>query len=215
MTVRVKICGVNSAAAMTAAVDGGAAFIGFVFYIPSPRYVNPREAAVLATLGEGHAERVGLFVDPDDKLLSDVLREVPLDLLQLHGDESPERINEVWESYGVPIIKAIKVANSTDIDRAKAYEGIASRFLFDAQAPDSMAEALPGGNAVSFNWNWLRGRFWKRPWMLSGGLRTSNLAEAVIASGAKEIDVSSGVEDMRGHKSPALIKAFLDAAAKL
>ena len=215
MTVRVKICGVNSKAAMTAALDGGAAFVGLVFYRPSPRYVTPEAAADLAVLAKSRAARVGLFVDPDDDTLAEVLSRVPLDLLQLHGTESPTRIGEVHARHGVPVMKVIKIASAADVETVKDYEAVAERFLFDAQAPDSMTEALPGGNALSFDWQWLQGRRWARPWMLSGGLDAANLAQAVRASGAGEVDVSSGVEDRRGHKSPAMIKAFLDAATAL
>ncbi len=214
MTVSAKICGINAPAAMNAAVAGGAAYVGLVFYPPSPRYVTPAEAAALAALG-GAALRVGLFVDADDDLLATVLDAVALDLLQLHGGETPERVAEVRARHDIAVMKTISVAGEADIARAHDYEHTADRLLFDAKPPADMAHALPGGNALSFDWRLLGGRAWACPWMLSGGLDADNVAEAVRISGAPAVDVSSGVEDAPGHKSPERIARFLEAVGRI
>ena len=215
MKVSVKICGCNSREAVAAAIAGGADYIGFVFYPPSPRSVSAEEAAQLAQLAPERVRRVGLFVDPDDELLTRVRRSVPLDLVQLHGSEPPDRVAAIKRLTGLPAMKAIKVALATDVDSAMPYVGVADRLLYDAKAPASMTGALPGGNAVSFDWALLTGRTWPVPWMLSGGIHAGNLAEAVRISGADAVDVSSGVESRPGAKDPEKIRAFLAMAATL
>jgi phosphoribosylanthranilate isomerase len=159
--------------------------------------------------------RVGLFVDPDDELLARVTGRVKLDLVQLHGAETPDRVAAIKRATGLPAMKAVKIAVAADVDSAKPYIGVADRLLFDAKAPASMAGALPGGNAVSFDWALLAGRSWPVPWMLSGGLHAGNIAEAVRISGARTVDVSSGVETGPGVKDPEKIRAFLAIAAGL
>jgi phosphoribosylanthranilate isomerase len=215
MGVTVKICGINSPEALRAAAEAGAELIGLVFYPPSPRYVTIEQAASLAALVPAGVLKVGLFVDADDAAIARVLERVPLDMLQLHGTESPERVREVRERFGLPVMKAIPVASTQDIETAREFEGAADRLLFDAKPPKTMENALPGGNALRFDWELLRGRRWKVAWMLSGGLLASNLAEAVGITGARAVDVSSGVEDRPGHKDPARIRAFLAAAKRL
>jgi len=215
MTVVAKICGINDVPAMAAAVAGGAAFVGLNFYPPSPRFVTPAAAAELVVPVPAGVSRVGLFVDPDDATLAETLARLPLDLLQLHGDETPARIAAVRARFGVAVMKAVRVAGPADVAAADAYAGIADWLLFDARAPAEMAGALPGGNALVFDWRLIAGRSWPCPWMLSGGLTPENVAHAVRISGARAVDVSSGVEDRRGHKSPALIAAFLAAVAAL
>ncbi len=213
MAVDVKICGVNSVEAVKAAA--AAQYVGFVFYPPSPRAVDGETAAALAAHLPDSVTRTGLFVDADDAAIAAVLAQAPLDLLQFHGEESPERVAAVREKFGLPVIKAIKVASKPDVDAAQAYVSCADRLLFDACPPAAMANALPGGNALAFDWGLLAGREWPLPWMLSGGLHTENLAQAVRISGAKVVDVSSGVESSPGHKNPAFIRAFIAEAAKL
>lgn len=215
MPVKAKICGINTAAAMRAAATGGAAYVGLVFYPPSPRAVTVEEAAQLAAYAPPPVVRVGLFVDPTDAALDEVLCAVSLDLLQLHGAETPERVRIIRERTGIPVMKAIKVASAADVDGATSYVGVADRLLFDAKAPPDMEGALPGGNALAFDWELLGERSWPCPWMLSGGLGTENLAEAVRISGARAVDVSSGVESAPGRKDPAKIAAFLRAARSL
>lgn len=216
MALEVKICGVNSFAAARAAAEGGADLVGLVFYPPSPRNLTMAEAAeIAAAIPEEHISRVGVLVDPDDRTIEDILTHVDLDMLQLHGQETPERVVEVSTCFGLPVMKAVKLALEADLRAAHAFAAVAERLLFDAKPPDGLEGQLPGGNALAFDWTLLKGREWPVPWMLSGGLNSGNLAEAVKVSGARAVDVSSGVEDRPGHKDPARIKAFLAAAAKL
>lgn len=207
--VQAKICGINSGEAMRESIDGGADFVGLVFYPPSPRAVTADEAARLVADVPRHVTRVGLFVDAGDAMLAEILSRVPLDLLQLHGAETPARVRAVRQQTGTPVMKAIRVATENDIAEAKSYVDAVDRILFDAKAPPDMKGALPGGNAVSFDWTLLAGRKWACPWMLSGGLDAGNVAEAVATSGAPSVDVSSGVESAPGVKDPARIREFL------
>lgn len=215
MTVTAKICGIKDAAAMQSTVDNGAGFAGFVFYPQSPRSITPGTAAKLAAMAPEGLSKVGLFVDPDNLLLSQVLGEVPLDILQLHGEESPGRCEEIRDLYDVPVMKAIKVAKLEDVDAANDYSAVVDWLMFDAKAPDSNPDALPGGNAMAFDWTLLAGWVWPVPWMLAGGLNADNVAAAVSRSGAEFVDVSSGVESAPGQKDPAEIERFLKAVAEL
>lgn len=215
MAITAKICGVKTPDAVAAVVEGGASHMGFNFYPPSPRCISPALAATLAAETPGEVCTVGLFVDADDHTLGAALDAVELDLLQLHGDESIERVAAVRGRFGLPVIKAIRVSGADDIAAAGAFAEVADWLLFDARTPVEMKDALPGGNALSFDWRLIAGRSWPVPWMLSGGLEIANLAEAVSISSARLVDVSSGVEDRRGHKSPAMIRAFLAHVAGL
>ena len=215
MKLETKICGINSTAALDAAVRHGARYVGFVFYPPSPRALTAGQATALAARVPPEVLKVGLFVDPDDALLAQVLGELPLDLLQLHGAETPRRIAQIRGRFERPIMKAVKVAGPEDLAEVEGLEGVVDRILFDAKAPKHMAGALPGGNAISFDWRILEGRRWGRPWMLSGGLDAGNLAEAVGITGATAVDVSSGVEDRPGLKNPDKIADFLERAKTL
>ncbi|MCK6453667.1 MAG: phosphoribosylanthranilate isomerase [Alphaproteobacteria bacterium] len=212
MAVKVKICGINAADALGAAVDSGADFVGFVFYPPSPRAVTPEQAHDLASRVPASVRKVGLFVDPDDALLERTLAVVALDLIQLHGRETPERVAQIRARFGKPVMKAIKVAAAADLDRAAAFEAAADWLLFDGVPPKDMKNALPGGNAALFDWSLLKGRSFARPWMLSGGLDPANIAEAIRTTEARCVDVSSGVESRPGVKDPARIRAFIRAA---
>jgi phosphoribosylanthranilate isomerase len=213
VTVQAKICGINSREALNAAVAGGAAYFGLVFYPPSPRCVSPAQAAALATAAPAQIKCVGLFVDASDQTLDEVLRQVRLDLLQFHGSETPGRVRAVKARLGLPVMKAVPVAGPGDLNRAADYFDVADRLLFDAKPPNSMTDALPGGNALAFDWELLSGRDWPLPWMLSGGLTPDNVGEAVAISGAPAVDVSSGVEDRPGHKDLDRIAAFLKAVS--
>jgi phosphoribosylanthranilate isomerase len=213
--VAAKICGLNSPETVTAAVAGGARFIGFVFYPPSPRAIAPSGAAMLGSGVPAGVCRVGLFVDPTDSQLAETLAIAALDMLQLHGRETPQRVHDIKERWNVPVMKALPIAGEADVDAAAAFGETADWLLFDAKPPPQMKNALPGGNALSFDWQLLAGRSWRRPWMLSGGLTAANLAEAVRISGARVVDVSSGVEDRPGRKNPARIAEFLHCAATL
>jgi len=213
MTVRAKICGLNDPVAVRAAVDGGAAFIGLVFYPPSPRAVTPDKAAELAALAPAAIGRVGLFVDADDDAIDAVLSSVPLDMLQLHGGESPERVAKLRARTGLKIVKVIKVAGAADLEQAPDWYDVADWLMFDARPPKEMKNALPGGNALAFDWLLLKDWEFPLPWMLAGGLNGDNVAEAVRLSGARFVDTSSGVEDKPGVKSPEKIRQFLTAVA--
>ncbi|PHK95045.1 phosphoribosylanthranilate isomerase [Pseudoroseomonas rhizosphaerae] len=209
---QVKICGINDAGAYDAACYAGAEWVGFVFYPPSPRAVSPEQAAALAARG-GTGRRpvnVGLLVDADDAMIEAVLAEVSLGLLQLHGMESPERCAAIRRRFGLPVMKALGIGGEEDLARLAEYAPAVDRFLLDAKPP--RGAALPGGNAVSFDWSLLAGREIPRPWMLAGGLTPVNVAAAIRAAGAPAVDVSSGVERVRGVKDPVLIAAFVAAA---
>lgn len=209
MTPRVKICGITDREALDAAIAAGAAMVGFVFFDKSPRSLTLDKAAGLAHQAAGHVDRVGVFVDPDDRLLAEVIESAPVDYIQLHGHEAPGRVLTVKAHFGRPVIKAVSIAGPADIDRAHRYEEVADMLLFDAKAP---AEAdRPGGNAESFDWTLLSGQTWTRPWILSGGLTPETVGAAIAASGAGAVDVSSGVESAPGVKDPAKIRAFIDA----
>jgi len=215
MTVSAKICGLNTPESVAAAVSGGADFIGIVFYPPSPRYVPPEQAADLIRALPSSVTSVGLFVDASDDVISESLESVELDMLQLHGSESPDRVRELGEVFGRKTMKAIKVETAADVEAAKAYDDSADWLLFDAKPPKDMTGALPGGNALAFDWHLLEGRSWEKPWMLSGGLNIGNVVEAISISGATAVDVSSGVEDRPGFKSPSMIANFLNAIKTL
>ena len=213
MTVTAKICGINDPEAMRAAITGGASHVGLVFYPPSPRAVNPGEAMALSAVVPERVQKVGLFVDPEDDQIDKTLSVVKLDMLQLHGDETPDRVRDLKARTGKKVMKVIKVSEPEDLVRAEAYVRIADALMFDAKPPKGMKDALPGGNAVSFDWRILSGRKWPLPWMLAGGLTKDNVATAVELSGARIVDTSSGVEDVPGHKNVDKITEFLRAVA--
>jgi len=209
MAAEVKICGLTDAESIDAAIEAGAEYLGFVFFAKSPRAVTPAQAAELTQFIEG-VQKVGLFVDPDDALLNEVVTQVRLDLLQFHGSESPERLAEVRLEYGVPVMKVIPVAEAADLKAAEPYLDVVDYLLFDAKPPKGAD--LPGGNAISFDWSILKGYKAPVPWMLAGGLTPANVAQAVKATGAPIVDVSSGVESAPGIKDADKIRAFVTAA---
>ena len=212
MTVEAKICGLSTAETLDAAVAAGARFVGFVTYPRSPRHVASND--VLKALGARVPKgviRTGLFVDPDDALLDERLATGAIDLLQLHGEETPERVAAIKARTGKAVMKVIKVGEASDIERGiAAYAGVADRLMFDVAGG-----TLPGGNATAFDWTFLSDRTVPLPWLLAGGLRLDNVAEAVRVTGAPTVDVSSGVESSRGVKSVELIRAFLDRVKAL
>lgn len=214
MGVAAKICGLSSEEAVTAAVAGGAAYLGFVFYPPSPRAVTPQRSARLCEAVPAEVRRVALFVDADDQTIEAVLAAAPIDMLQFHGHESPERIAEARLRFDRPVMKAVAIAGPEDVTAAARYEDAADRLLFDAKPP-RRSDALPGGNGLAFDWGLIAGRKWHLPWMLSGGLTAELLPEAVRISRAVAVDVSSGVESRPGVKDPGKIRAFLAAARLL
>ena len=211
MSVETKICGLSTAETVDAAVAGGARWVGFATYPPSPRHVD---AATLKALGARVPKSVGrvvFFVDADDALLDERLATGVIDLLQLHGSETPARVAAIKARTGKPVMKVIKVGAPADIDRGiSAYAEVADRLMFE-----SAEGALPGGNATTFDWTLLAGRTVPLPWLLAGGLTSDNAAEAVRVTGARALDVSSGVESSRGVKSVDLIRAFLETVKAL
>ena len=213
MAVGVKICGLSDEAGVSAAVDGGAAMVGFVFFPPSPRSVTVERAAELTKTVPGGIIRVGLVVDADDEWLGEIAADAGIDLLQLHGGETPERVREIRERFGLPVMKVVPVLEAEDVAAADQFKDAADRLMFDAKPP--VGASRPGGNARAFDWSLLSGIDNSMAWMLAGGLTAENVAEAVKISRASFVDVSSGVEDAPGRKSPEKIRAFLKAAAAL
>jgi phosphoribosylanthranilate isomerase len=203
----VKICGIKDADAMGAAAAAGADLVGFVFFPPSPRAVTPAQAASIARPGPA---KVGLFVDPEESLIEAVLAELPLDIIQLHGEETAARCAATRAKFGLPVMKALGIATAEDLAQLADYAPVVDRFLLDAKAPPGAP--LPGGNAAPFDWTLMAGRAIPRPWLLAGGLTPSNVADAIRVSGALGVDVSSGVERARGVKDAGLIAAFVGAA---
>jgi phosphoribosylanthranilate isomerase len=209
--IRVKICGLKTPQDIAAAAGAGAAYIGFNFFAKSPRSVTPQEAAALAVEAPIGMCKVALVVNADDAMLDEITSVVPLDMIQLHGQETPERVAEVKARYGLPVMKVLGVSSLEDVQRIDAYEGVADQILVDAKAPKDAV--LPGGNGVAFDWRLLaQKKYWRAPWMLAGGLNPENVAEAIRVTGARQVDVASGVESAPGEKDPARIKSFCEAA---
>ena len=208
--VRVKICGLRSPGDVAAAAAAGAAYVGFVFFPPSPRHLEPGAARAAALAAPDGLARVGLTVDAPDALLDALLVEVPLDILQLHGREPPERVAAIRARFGLPVMKAVGVAEAADLAALETQGRVADMLLVDAKAPKGAA--LPGGNGLAFDWRLIAGRRWPVPWMLAGGLTPETVATAVRLTGARQVDVSSGVEAAPGVKDPARIAAFTAAA---
>ena len=210
MLVQAKICGLSTEAALDAAIDGGARYVGLVFFPKSPRNVDLATAKRLADRARGKAEIVALVVDADDAQLTAIRDAVNPDHFQLHGKETPQRVAEVGRLTDRPVIKAIGVSSTADVVRADAYISVAQRILFDAKPPVA-PEALPGGNGLVFDWSLIAGVADRVPYMLSGGLTPDNVAGAIHQTGATIVDVSSGVESAPGIKDPELIRRFLEA----
>jgi len=206
---RVKICGIKTAEAMAVALEAGADDVGLVFFPPSPRNVGLSDALQLADQARGHARIVALTVDADDALLADIAETIRPGLLQLHGSETPERVAQIRRRFGIPVMKAIKVATAADAAGALAFADATDLVLFDARPPKGADR--PGGHGAVFDWHALDAVKEKVRYMLSGGLTPENVAEAIRATGAGAVDVSSGVETAPGEKDPARIRAFVAA----
>lgn len=210
MSIEVKICGVNTPEALRLAAEAGADFVGFVYFPPSPRAVTPVQSGALSASLEGGPRRVGLFVDPEDALLEAALGTTALDIIQLHGEETPGRVAEIRARFGVPVMKALGIASEADLAQIAPYAEVADRLLLDAKPPPDAV--LPGGNAAPFEWRLARLARITRPWLLAGGLTPANVAKAIATSGAPGVDVSSGVERARGVKDARLIRDFIASA---
>ncbi|MEI9994131.1 MAG: phosphoribosylanthranilate isomerase [Rhizomicrobium sp.] len=210
MAVLVKICGINAAEAADAAARAGADFAGLVFHPRSPRHVTPDQAATLAARLRGRLRLVVLLSDPSDEAVAAAMAAVRPDFIQLHGGEPPGRVAAIRSRFGVPVIKAIAVAEPSDLAGVAAYEDAADMLLFDAKAP--VGATREGGHGIAFDWKILSGRKFARPWFLSGGLNPENVARALRIAEAPGVDVSSGVESAPGVKSPEKIAQFVSAA---
>lgn len=204
----VKICGLSQPETLQAAIKAGARFVGFVFYPLSPRYVEFYIAYELARQVPTGVRSVGLFVDPDDAELERTVTGIQLDMIQLHGDESPGRVAEIKARFNMPVIKAIRVAGQGDLNGLEGYEAAADWLLFDSRPRNA---ALPGGTGESFDWNILAKRSFKKPWMLGGGLNAGNIKEALSILKPDAVDVSSGVESGHGVKDAQKIKTFIQS----
>ncbi len=208
--VSVKICGLTAPDHVRAAVDAGARYLGFNFFAKSPRYVSPQQAAALASHVPAGVAKVALVVNAPDEVLDDITQNAPFDILQLHGGESIERVQQIKDRYGLPVMKVIGVADEADLTAIDAFSDVADQLLIDAKPPKNAV--MPGGNGLAFDWRLLAGRkYWRKPWMLAGGLTPDNVAEAIRMTGARQVDVASGVESAPGVKDAALMKAFIDA----
>ena len=208
--IRVKICGLRTPADVAAVAKAGAAYFGLNFFQRSPRYVSLTQARDLALAAPVGLAKVALVVDADTATLDAIVEAMPLDMLQLHGHETPDRVAEVRARYGLPVMKVLGVADDGDLATLMEYSVVADQIMIDAKPPKGAI--LPGGNGVSFDWRVLVGRRWLRPWMLAGGLSEQNVAEAIRLTGARQVDVSSGVESAPGVKDAARIAAFVTAA---
>jgi phosphoribosylanthranilate isomerase len=212
MPVTAKICGLSTPETLDAAIRGGAGYVGFVFFPPSPRNLSRDRAAQLAARVPDHVSRVGVFVDPDDSLLEASIGAGRLQILQLHNT-SPARTAAIRARTGLGIWTAVAVKTRADLAAAAGYTGVADRILYDAKTPPGAV--MPGGMGVRFDWTLLQGVRHPLPWALSGGLDPFNVAEAVATTGATMVDVSSGVESAPGIKDAGKIGAFLDAVKSL
>jgi phosphoribosylanthranilate isomerase len=210
--IRVKICGVKRPEDVRAVAAAGAAYIGLNFFPKSPRFVTLEQARVLALEAPIGLCKVALTVDADDATLDAIVEGMPLDMLQLHGHESPERVADVRARYGLPVMKVIGVADEGDLAPLMDYSLVADQIMIDAKPPKSAK--LPGGNGLTFDWRLVAQRRWLRPWMLAGGLTAANVAEAIRLTNARQVDLASGVESAPGVKDPALIHAFVKAATQ-
>lgn len=211
--VDVKICGLSTPETLDAALDAGADMVGFVFFARSPRNLSLEMARNLAARVEGRARTVALTVDADDRMLDAIVEALAPDVLQLHGAETPERVAAVRAQAGRPVMKAIGVAERSDVARAAAYEGHADTILFDAKPP--RGAVLPGGNGRAFDWTVLGDLAPSLRWMLSGGLHAGNIADALDVTRAPRVDVSSGVETAPGIKDPQRIRDFVAAVRRV
>ncbi len=210
MSIRVKFCGLTRPGDIVAAARAGAHYVGFNFFPKSPRYVTPDQARDLAVDTPVGIARVALVVDASDAELDAITGRVPLDMIQLHGAESPDRVAGIRARYGLPVMKVVGVAEKADLAVLDAYEAVADQILLDAKPPKGAT--LPGGNGIAFDWRLVAGRTWAKPWMLAGGLTPQNVAEAIRLTGARQVDTASGIESAPGVKDADLMRAFVEAA---
>ncbi len=208
--VRVKICGITSQQLMRDVGNAGAQYAGLVFFEKSPRNLSLDKARSIALEAPTGLAKVALVVNPSDRFLDSLTTTVPLDMIQLHGSETPQRVSEIKQKTGLPVMKAIGVAEQDDLKKLDVYATVADQLLVDAKPTKDAI--LPGGNGYAFDWSLLQGRRWTGPWMLAGGLNPENVAQAIAITGTQQIDVSSGVEIRPGEKDKQKINAFVRAA---
>ena len=210
MALTIKICGLSAPDTLEVALDAGADYVGFVFFSPSPRNLSPEAARLLGAQVKGRAAKVALTVDANDDFLAAIIAALKPDMLQLHGKETTDRVVAVRTRFGLPVMKAVPIATRADVAAIRPYAAVADRLLFDARPPADATR--PGGLGRRFDWTLLSGIDAGMPWMLSGGLDPGNVAEAIAITGARGVDVSSGVERAPGEKDPGRIRAFIRAA---
>lgn len=208
--ISVKICGLKHPDQVAAAAEAGARYIGFNFFPKSPRYVTPQQAAELMFDVPVGVAKVSLVVNATDEQIGQIVDTTTTDMIQLHGSETPERVAEVKARFGLPVIKALGIADAEDVAQIDLYAPVADQLLIDAKAPKNAV--LPGGNGLTFDWRLVQRKYWPCPWMLAGGLTPDNVAEAVRLTGTKQVDVSSGVESAPGEKDADLVARFIGAA---
>ena len=207
MSIRCKLCGLTTLDDISAAVRADASYVGFVFFLGSPRNLAIQAAKLLVAATPNHVTKVGLVVDADNNFLDRLTSSACLDMLQLHGNETYQRVAEVKARYGLSVMKAVGISNLRDVQDAHQFAEVADQLLLDAK-PNSASD-LPGGNGIAFDWNLLAGSSWKVPWMLAGGLKPNNVASAVKLSGAQQVDVSSGIETSPGINNAKLMSEFV------
>lgn len=207
---RVKICGLSDMAGLQAVIDAGAAYVGFVFFEKSPRNVSIETARMLALSVPVGVAKVALVVNADNAFLDAITDAVPLDILQLHGSETPDRVLEIKVRYGLPVMKVVGIADVGDLAELEIYETVADQILVETKPANDASR--PGGNGLAFDWSVIAKRRWPKPWMLAGGLTPENVAQAIAITGAPQVDVSSGVESSAGVKDATKIAAFVAAA---
>ncbi len=207
--MRVKICGLTTLETLSAAVASGASYVGFVFFEKSPRHLRIKQASIMAKSVPTGICKTALVVDPTDQELDTLLGAVPIDMIQLHGHETVERVSEVKQRFGLPVMKAVGISDETDLNQLNEYSRVSDQILVDAKPPKDAN--IPGGNGLAFDWRLIAGRRWPTPWMLAGGLTNKNVAEAARLTGARQFDVSSGVETLTGVKDIQLISDFIQA----
>lgn len=210
--LKVKICGLTDPEHVANAVAAGANYLGYNFFPKSPRYVPFDTAAALMAAVPERVQNVALVVDYNDEDFAALLQAVQPDILQLHGSETPERVADVKARFGLPVMKALGIADEDDMAKVGRFADAADLLLLDAKPPKGSDR--PGGNAVSFDWSLLKGRRISTPWLLAGGLNADNVAQAVQQTGAAQVDVSSGVESAPGVKDAVRMSAFVDAARR-
>ena len=205
--VRVKICGITNTADMDTSIRYGTYYAGLMFFEKSPRFVNLNLARELSLHAGNRTKKVAVTVNLNNQVLDEIVEKVPLDFIQLHGQETPERVWEIRIRYGLPVIKAIGIAEASDLDLISPFSDVADQLLIDAKPPPSAV--LPGGNGLNFDWKLLKDFEFQGPWLLAGGLNSENAAEAIALTGARQLDLSSGVEKAPGLKDEKKISLFM------